>query len=60
MSSVDLHFMNILSRDVNAIHNVEFCFGGKEKIEYSLRVWTEENGDFKMIKHFANVGVIWL
>lgn len=26
-----LHFVNILSRDVNAIHNVEFCFGGKEK-----------------------------
>ena len=58
MCSADLHFMNILSRVVNAIQHVEFCFGGKEKMEYSLQVLTEENGAFKMITHFANIEVI--
>lgn len=37
---------------------LESSFGGKEQWNILLRVLTKENGAFKVIKRFANIGTI--
>lgn len=58
MCSADLHFINTFFRAVNAIQNLESCFGGEEQWNILLQVLTKENGAFRAIKHFANTEAI--
>lgn len=58
MCSAHLPFTNIFSRAVDAIQNLELCFGGKEQWNILLQVLAKENGAFKVIKHFANIEAV--